>query len=92
MILLATKKKKKTIDQSTKTSLDLLECDHPRQLATNPLADLAAQEMTLFPLKIFPKTIRKIKHVDSKVFTPTNSMEIALRLQDSWLLSIDSCL
>jgi len=84
--------KKKNTDQSTKMSLDLLECDHPKQLARNLLADLTAPEMTPSPLKIFPKTIRKIKHADSKVSTPTNSMGIAPKLQDSWPLSIDSCL
>jgi len=72
-------------------SLDPLECDHPKQLATNLLADLTALEMTPFPLKIFPKMIRKIKHADLKVFILTNSMEIAPKPQDSWLLSIDSC-
>jgi len=92
MILLATKKKKKTTDQSTKTSLDPLGCDHPKQHATNPLADLAALGMTPFLLKIFLKMIRKIKHVDLKVFTPISSMEIAPKPQDSWPLSIDSCL
>jgi len=75
--------KKKTTDQSTKTSLDLLECNHPKQLVTNLPADLAALETTCFPLKIFPKTIRKIKHTDSKGFTLTNSIEIAPKPQDS---------
>jgi len=92
MILLVMKKKKKTTDQSTKTSLDLLGCDHPKQHVTNPLADLAALGMTLFLLKIFLKMIRKIRHADSKVFTPTSSMEITPKPQDSWPLSINSCL
>jgi len=77
------KKMMKTTNQNTKTSLDLLECDHPKQLAINLLANLTALEMTLSPLKIFPKTIRKIKHTDLKVFTLTNSMEIAPKPQDS---------
>jgi len=85
------KKKKKITDQGTKMSLDPLGCDHPKQLATNPLANLAALGMTPFLLKIFPKMIRKIKHADLKVSTLTNSMEIALKPQDSWPLSIDSC-
>jgi len=45
-------------------SLDPLGCDHPKQHATNLLADLAALEMTPFPLKIFLKMIRKKKHTD----------------------------
>jgi len=92
MILLMTKKKKKTTDQSTKMSLDLLECDHPKQHATNPLADLVALGMTPFLLKIFLKMTRKIRHADSKVFTLISSMVIAPKPQDSWPLSIDSCL
>jgi len=86
-----TKKKKKTTDQSTKMSLDPLGCDHPKQHATNPLANLAALGMTLFLLKIFLKMIRKIRHADLKVFTLTSSMEIAPKPQDSWPLLIDSC-
>jgi len=77
------KTKKKTTNQSTKMSLDLLECNHPKQLVTNLPADLAALEMTRFPLKIFPKTIRKIKHTNLKAFTLTNSMEIIPKPQDS---------
>jgi len=50
-----------------------------------------ALEITPSLLKIFLKTIRKIKHVNSKVSTLINSMEIAPKPQDSWLLSIDSC-
>jgi len=69
-----------------------LECDHLKQLVTNLLADLAALEMTLFPLKIFPKTIRKIKHANLKASTPTNSMEIVPKPQDSWPPSIGLCL
>jgi len=72
-------------------SSDLLECDRLKQLAINLLADLAAPEMIPFLSKIFQKMTRKIKHADLKEFTPTSSMEIAPKLQDSWLLSIDSC-
>jgi len=81
----------KMINQGTKMSLDPLEYDHPKQLATN-LADLEALETIPSLLKIFPKTIRKIKHTDLKVFTPTSSMEIALKPQDSWPPLIGSCL
>jgi len=45
-----------------------------------------------FSLENLPKMIRKIKHTDLKVSTPTNSTEITLKPQDSWLPSIDSCL
>ena len=83
MILLVMKKKKKTTDQSTKTSLDPLECDHPKQLVTNLLTDLTALETIPSPLKIFLKMIRKIRHTDSKVFTLISSMEITPKLQDS---------
>jgi len=62
---------------------DPLECDHPKLLATNLLTDLVALEMTPLPLKIFLKMIRKIKHANLKAFTPTNSMEIAPKPQDS---------
>jgi len=76
------KMKKKTTDQSTKTSLDPLEYDHPKQCVTNLPTDLVALEMTPFPLKIFLKMIRKIKHTDLKGFTLTSSMEIAPKPQD----------
>jgi len=90
MILPVTKTK--TTNQGTKMSLDPLECDHPRQLTTNLLADLEALEMIPFLLKIFPKKTRKIKHVDSKASTLTNLTEIALKQQDFWPPSIDSYL
>jgi len=35
---------------------------------------------------------KKIKHADLKVFTLTNSMEIAPKPQDFWPPSIGSCL
>jgi len=53
MILPVMKMMIKTINQSTKMFLDPLEYDHPKQLVKNLLADLAALETILSPLRIF---------------------------------------
>jgi len=59
---------------------------------TNLLTDLAALEMTPFPLQISQKIkIRTTKHIALRVFTLTNTMEIVLKPQDSLTHSIGSC-
>jgi len=50
---------------------------------TNLLADLAVLEITPLLLKTFSKMTRKIRHANLRVFTQTNSMEIAPKPQDS---------
>jgi len=91
MTPLAMKKMTKTTNQSTKMSLDPSGCDHPKQHAINLHTDLAVLETIPSLLRTFLKMIRKTRHTDSKAFTQTNSMEIAYKPQDSWLLSIGSC-
>jgi len=72
----------RTISQSTKMSLDPLECVRPKQHATNLPADLAALETTPFPLKIFLKMTKKKKHANLKASIQINSMETAPRPLD----------
>ena len=77
-------------NEKTRIPLDPLEYDLLEQHATNLPTNLAAQEMTPFPLWTSLKK-KTTKHTALRVSTQTNTVANVLKPHDSSTCLTDSC-